>query len=157
MIRRPPRSTLFPYTTLFRSPNAGDTLQNLLASLLELDPRPGDEVSHRRGDEHLPGGRSRGHARADVDCDAADLVAEELTLPGVHPAADLETEVANCFGDRLRTHDRARRAVECGEESVAGVVDLAAPEPVELATDERVMTLEELGPGVVAHLGCSLG
>src|SRR5256885_5795877 len=24
MIRRPPRSTLFPYTTLFRSPRAGD-------------------------------------------------------------------------------------------------------------------------------------
>src|SRR5256885_9060432 len=24
MIRRPPRSTLFPYTTLFRSPGAGD-------------------------------------------------------------------------------------------------------------------------------------
>src|SRR3712207_8766798 len=24
MIRRPPRSTLFPYTTLFRSPHAGD-------------------------------------------------------------------------------------------------------------------------------------
>src|SRR2546426_3740581 len=25
MIRRPPRSTLFPYTTLFRSPGAGET------------------------------------------------------------------------------------------------------------------------------------
>src|SRR6266487_5841670 len=25
MIRRPPRSTLFPYTTLFRSPGQGDT------------------------------------------------------------------------------------------------------------------------------------
>src|SRR2546430_12449104 len=25
MIRRPPRSTLFPYTTLFRSPSASDT------------------------------------------------------------------------------------------------------------------------------------
>src|SRR2546426_7424185 len=25
MIRRPPRSTLFPYTTLFRSASAGDT------------------------------------------------------------------------------------------------------------------------------------
>src|SRR5437762_10757780 len=24
MIRRPPRSTLFPYTTLFRSPHSGD-------------------------------------------------------------------------------------------------------------------------------------
>src|SRR2546430_5343318 len=26
MIRRPPRSTLFPYTTLFRSPRRGDDL-----------------------------------------------------------------------------------------------------------------------------------
>src|SRR2546422_11598085 len=26
MIRRPPRSTLFPYTTLFRSPNATGTI-----------------------------------------------------------------------------------------------------------------------------------
>src|SRR5256885_5708600 len=27
MIRRPPRSTLFPYTTLFRSPRLGTTLE----------------------------------------------------------------------------------------------------------------------------------
>src|SRR2546422_5230116 len=27
MIRRPPRSTLFPYTTLFRSPSAGAELE----------------------------------------------------------------------------------------------------------------------------------
>src|SRR2546422_6328338 len=27
MIRRPPRSTLFPYTTLFRSPRAGELRQ----------------------------------------------------------------------------------------------------------------------------------
>src|SRR3712207_6873347 len=33
MIRRPPRSTLFPYTTLFRSvPDALDTLDELLAA-----------------------------------------------------------------------------------------------------------------------------
>src|SRR5258708_30662935 len=31
MIRRPPRSTLFPYTTLFRSVLADDTLPGLLA------------------------------------------------------------------------------------------------------------------------------
>src|SRR5256884_9903688 len=36
MIRRPPRSTLFPYTTLFRSP--------LLNHLLQL--RPGDPTAH---------------------------------------------------------------------------------------------------------------
>src|SRR2546426_5689000 len=29
MIRRPPRSTLFPYTTLFRSPKPRDFLQRL--------------------------------------------------------------------------------------------------------------------------------
>src|SRR3712207_8519840 len=39
MIRRPPRSTLFPYTTLFRSP-AGD----------RLDPRAeGRDGPHREG------------------------------------------------------------------------------------------------------------
>src|SRR5256885_17128394 len=39
MIRRPPRSTLFPYTTLFRSPN------------MEGPPRRpvGGEVTRRRG------------------------------------------------------------------------------------------------------------
>src|SRR5438874_5651864 len=46
MIRRPPRSTLFPYTTLFRS-------KHLLA--LRRGPEAGD-VSHRRG---LPMSRRR--------------------------------------------------------------------------------------------------
>src|SRR3546814_9834581 len=40
MIRRPPRSTrtytLFPYTTLFRSPGAGDAVQAAKAGLLEV-------------------------------------------------------------------------------------------------------------------------
>src|SRR2546426_12716688 len=39
MIRRPPRSTLFPYTTLFRSP-AGITLARLLAAEQPLLPPP---------------------------------------------------------------------------------------------------------------------
>src|SRR5260370_11563691 len=33
MIRRPPRSTLFPYTTLFRSRRAWDTWQNIAGIL----------------------------------------------------------------------------------------------------------------------------
>src|SRR2546430_6746314 len=41
MIRRPPRSTLFPYTTLFRSVLVGD-----LALFLE---KPGDGVERARG------------------------------------------------------------------------------------------------------------
>src|SRR2546430_11747213 len=42
MIRRPPRSTLFPYTTLFRSPGVR---------------APRDERGHRGGDAALPGHR----------------------------------------------------------------------------------------------------
>src|SRR5256885_7205897 len=40
MIRRPPRSTLFPYTTLFRS----SRLKSLLANTLEI---PGVKLSSR--------------------------------------------------------------------------------------------------------------
>src|SRR2546428_7190992 len=36
MIRRPPRSTLFPYTTLFRSPLAADQSREALLERLEL-------------------------------------------------------------------------------------------------------------------------
>src|SRR2546430_14096009 len=39
MIRRPPRSTLFPYTTLFRSvsvPPAGEILQRMLTTIAAL-------------------------------------------------------------------------------------------------------------------------
>src|SRR3712207_7587356 len=32
MIRRPPRSTLFPYTTLFRSTNVGDLVAGLFSA-----------------------------------------------------------------------------------------------------------------------------
>src|SRR2546427_9533566 len=61
MIRRPPRSTLFPYTTLFRSPEPQTVLGvpdrvlqvvvNLLANAIKFSPRGGRvEVAWRRED-----------------------------------------------------------------------------------------------------------
>src|SRR5258708_26955526 len=44
MIRRPPRSTLFPYTTLFRSPQ----IEEIVAAL-ESDI---EHVAKSRGDDH---------------------------------------------------------------------------------------------------------
>src|SRR2546426_5571805 len=51
MIRRPPRSTLFPYTTLFRS----------VPARVEVDDQRKHrrEVGERRGDQHLPPERLR--------------------------------------------------------------------------------------------------
>src|SRR5438309_7138140 len=53
MIRRPPRSTLFPYTTLFRSPRGGG--------------RSGDGQDLRRGSKGHRGGPRRGSAARQRD------------------------------------------------------------------------------------------
>src|SRR2546427_5646316 len=48
MIRRPPRSTLFPYTTLFRSNDVWDIIRTRLGATVaarQLPPRAG-EVRH---------------------------------------------------------------------------------------------------------------
>src|ERR1035441_9797756 len=52
MIRRPPRSTLFPYTTLFRS-IAGDH-QYSRSGRPAGTHRPADEARHRLPDVHHP-------------------------------------------------------------------------------------------------------
>src|SRR2546422_4179770 len=44
MIRRPPRSTLFPYTTLFRSPQLGEALRAQVAR----------DLGHVRARRELP-------------------------------------------------------------------------------------------------------
>src|SRR6266511_5839444 len=54
MIRRPPRSTLFPYTTLFRSPELGD---RPLRS--ELGHRAGRLLRLGRSEEHTSELQSR--------------------------------------------------------------------------------------------------
>src|SRR2546422_6997680 len=68
MIRRPPRSTLFPYTTLFRSPEAplpgrrraGGALGAGLRPRGEI-PRCGERAEHPRSEEHTSELQSRLH------------------------------------------------------------------------------------------------
>src|SRR2546429_7383141 len=67
MIRRPPRSTLFPYTTLFRSalryggcrrPDAGRQARRSAAAGRGIGGRfPASAFSERRGERVLAGGR----------------------------------------------------------------------------------------------------
>src|SRR2546430_9081416 len=54
MIRRPPRSTLFPYTTLFRSPEAGRSLVHQHLGVRQAEPLAGgasaqQEMAHAAG------------------------------------------------------------------------------------------------------------
>src|SRR5688572_32307437 len=51
MIRRPPRSTLFPYTTLFRSERELGELRRLQGRRAEREPAPG-AVDRRAEDEN---------------------------------------------------------------------------------------------------------
>src|SRR5215813_4363495 len=58
MIRRPPRSTLFPYTTLFRSPAA---LIAVLSFCLTTRRFPNADAARRRSEEHTSELQSRPH------------------------------------------------------------------------------------------------
>src|SRR5260221_1982856 len=58
MIRRPPRSTLFPYTTLFRS-HARRRVGARLAAAARLPRGRGEELAGRDG-RGAGGGRARG-------------------------------------------------------------------------------------------------
>src|SRR2546430_11478117 len=72
MIRRPPRSTLFPYTTLFRSPLGEglepaqlQALQAHAGSSPESPARPGAEPSPRPGECARIRWRRRLHTRSE--------------------------------------------------------------------------------------------
>src|SRR3712207_7760436 len=64
MIRRPPRSTLFPYTTLFRSPGGPAVLEGRRPA-----DRPAPDEHDAVGPDdprHVPARPGRGRARADL-------------------------------------------------------------------------------------------
>src|SRR3712207_7145258 len=63
MIRRPPRSTLFPYTTLFRSSNGG-VIVSQAPSFLFLKDTDGDDKADVRQTMLTGWGKSDTHAQA---------------------------------------------------------------------------------------------
>src|SRR3989454_9097342 len=89
MIRRPPRSTLFPYTTLFRS----------VLAVLAVADEPGDDHHDRL--VHLVG---HDHALADLASASAHLV----NAPGARPVLG---RCAPCGPTPARLPPRAARAL----------------------------------------------
>src|SRR5437899_9758131 len=95
MLRRPPRSTLFPYTTLFRSPAA--CAENRAAPTDRDWPRahraPGDRKSTRLNSSHL------GISYA-VFC----LKKKKKRAPRLADIAKLIREAAGVLGDHQTEH-----------------------------------------------------
>src|SRR2546430_13539319 len=91
MIRRPPRSTLFPYTTLFRS--VGGEARDVLA----LEDRAAGRPREERGDQ-LEEGALAGAVRPD---DAEPLARVRLERHAVdrHEAAESLRQVADLHDD----------------------------------------------------------
>src|SRR5258707_745029 len=59
MIRRPPRSTLFPYTTLFRSLPPGGGAQSVVNLPVLSQTRPQQQSRYPRSEEHTSELQSR--------------------------------------------------------------------------------------------------
>ena len=134
-------------------PISRDALQLMHASILETDPRAGDEILDSSRDEHLAAVRVPRHAGADVDGDAADLSVHQLALPCVEPRPNLDSEVADCPVDCRCAADAARRPVEGCEEPVAGRIELMSTMACQLRSHERVMRFEQRTPSRIAKLG----
>src|SRR5438094_5447911 len=93
MTRRPPRSTLFPYTTLFRSVGLGD-------------PAPEQPVGRVETPDH-------GHrpARVELGLEGGDLTADELLPTG------------SCFRDDRDRHLGADPEMALLEDDAVGVAE----------------------------------
>src|SRR3712207_7063042 len=81
MVRRPPRSTLFPYTTLFRSAEANT---GWLEGAVELDESGFVLTGRELGGSTLEGDTWRGPSREPYPL--------ETSLPGVFAAGDVRSE-----------------------------------------------------------------
>src|SRR3712207_9523561 len=85
MIRRPPRSTLFPYTTLFRSDD--DEVLGPLVEVVELLPVE-DPLAVRLGGGQRP---RRGAGRHQHGVGLEDLLAA-VARGGDHPLGPVQTD-----------------------------------------------------------------
>src|SRR3712207_9590262 len=87
MIRRPPRSTLFPYTTLFRSGGVAADVEAVRLVVDVLEAGEEDRVEHRRGDLADAAADGRGE-RAVLDDAGLDVALGGGARPGVAVEAE---------------------------------------------------------------------
>jgi hypothetical protein len=68
----------------------------------------------------------------------------------MNAGSDLDAEASHAVADRARAPDSLRRPLERREEPIAGRVEHATIEAIQLLVNEVVVAFHELAPGAVA-------
>src|ERR1700730_15567534 len=98
-------------------PVSGHTLEHVAPAVVEADAGARHEGPHGpRRQDLLRSNRGR-DSRAGMKGDTADLRSPDLALPGVKSRPHLEAELLDTVADSAGAADRARGAVEDGEEA----------------------------------------
>jgi len=86
-----------------------------------------------------------------VNSDSGDVVSMAFDLAGVEPDAYVDAEVSKLIANGRRAADAAAGSVERRQEPVAGRLDLASAESVELGANQAVMCCEQVPPTAIAR------
>lgn len=146
-----PRKALFHHEAI-QAPPVGYALQLLLASVVESQPRPRDEVLDRLRDQDFRTTRKGADPRADHDAEATRLPADRLDFARVNTDPDFEFERPPCSNYCLSGPNCASWTVERREEPVSCRVDLDTPVSAEHRPDDGVMALQQCPPRPVTQL-----
>src|SRR5262249_49759008 len=135
------------------APRAGYAFEFVFASVGEGDRGPGEEVDDRARDQDLTRVGERLDAGGHVHGHAGDVRSSQFDFADVYSGADSQTKLTRGISDRTRTLHPACGSVEGREETVAGRLDLTTSEPLELATQSRIMTVEQIAPTSLSKFG----
>src|SRR3989449_713758 len=149
MIRRPPRSTLFPYTTLFRS-----RLVAVVDLQLEADVPHGDAEPQRTvragGDLAAHVDRVRRALRAGKVRAVAAAVHDELDQLVVHPEGDAAGDPRSVGGYELEV---TRRDAPDGVAGRVGAIEVAVVDEVDRAPEHAEPVRGEVRGDRVREIG----
>ena len=132
-------------------PGVRDPLELMLTAILEAESEPATRSLTVLETSTSPGPASE-EMRAPIET-AMPTILPSLTShsPVWRPARTSRPIAAQRLAEGGGGLDGPRGPIECREEPVPGRVELAAMESGELATDDRVMALEQLTPGGVSE------
>jgi hypothetical protein len=103
------------------------------AAISKAQARTRHQVLNRARHKHLACTGERRRARADVNGNAAYIIADHLAPAGVDPGPHLNAQRPDLVGDGASAAHAARRTVERDEHAVAGRLDFAATKAREAA------------------------